>query len=469
MNSSVLTWEEYENEVFELSKIYYPEAKVQKNVKRKGKFSKINRQIDVLIEQEIGGNVATIVIDCKLYNKKVDVKAVESFISMVEDLEADKGLLVSEKGYSKAALNRAYYNIKHIELDILSLKELKSNFHGELAFPYSGENGIILFAPFGWIIDAEKREGSVCMLYQRGLTLAEAASQKELAYLNFWDRKEDGFNLEKLIKHQEKYMRNEKEIISIEYKKGILRIDGRSKIRIMKVKNYPSIEVTGFLEFDNFIVFIVWFSVETSIKRTISKLEILLKNTIPISIDQNSILESDLKALNELLDQESDDIAKANIYIEQAETLIKHRKHDSAIEKLDESIKLVNNNYGAIKLKVDIYLILKKSIDNINKILNDFCELDPTNPIIGNDLIDLFYKHGREKELINIFKKKIKDYNGHDQAQGNFSFYLGLLYLNMKRNDKARKHFVKSKVMFLNSVSSDHQVFETIENALKKC
>lgn len=279
-----MTWEEYETEIFELCQIYYREAIVSKNVKQKGRFSKVNRQIDILVEQNIGGNTTKIVIDCKLYNKKVDVKAVESFISMIEDLEADKGLLVSEKGYSKAALNRAFYNPKHIELDIFSLKELKSHLHGEWAIPYAGENGILLFAPFGWIVDAERRIGSVCMLYQRGLTLEEAGAQKELAYINFWDRKVDGFNLENLLAHQEEYMYAEREVISIDYLEGAARDDARTKIRIMKVKHYPGIEVTGFVEFDDFIVFCVWFCLEVHLKRTVSKLNILMKNIVPFKI-----------------------------------------------------------------------------------------------------------------------------------------------------------------------------------------
>jgi len=464
-----MTWDEYENEVFELSQIYYPDANVTKNIKRKGRFSKVKRQIDVLIEQEIGGNLTTIVIDCKLYNKKVDVKAVDSFIGMVEDLGADKGLLVSEKGYSKAALNRAYYNLKHIELDILSLKDLKSRLHSEVAFPYAGENGVLLFAPFGWIVDAKRREGFVCKLYQRGLTLEEAGAQKELAYLNFWDRKKDGFNLENLIEYQEKYMRNERSVISIEYIDSIAREDGRSKIRIMKVKNYPSIEVTGFLEFENFIIFIVWFSLEASLKRTLSKLDILLKTVLPVKVDQSAILESDMNILDDLLNQTSDNIDRADIYIRQAEILIAHERYDSAIIKFNESINLVSNNYGATKGKVDLYLVSGKSIDDINMVVDDFCKIDPVNPIISGDLLNIFSKYGRDKDLASILEKKIIDYQGFNQAQGNFSFHLGLLYLNMGYKIEAKKHFTKSKIMFLNSLSADHQVFEEIENVLKMC
>jgi hypothetical protein len=45
-----------------------------------------------LIEYETGGNTIRIVVDCKLYNRKLNVNDVESFIGMIEDIGADKGI-----------------------------------------------------------------------------------------------------------------------------------------------------------------------------------------------------------------------------------------------------------------------------------------------------------------------------------------------------------------------------------------
>lgn len=42
-----MTWEEYEDTVFELCKIYYIDAIVSKNVKIVGRYSKVGRQIDI--------------------------------------------------------------------------------------------------------------------------------------------------------------------------------------------------------------------------------------------------------------------------------------------------------------------------------------------------------------------------------------------------------------------------------------
>ena len=48
-----------------------------------------------------------IVIDCKDYNRPVDVKGVEEFWGLIDDVGAHKGALVCPKGFSQAAKERA--------------------------------------------------------------------------------------------------------------------------------------------------------------------------------------------------------------------------------------------------------------------------------------------------------------------------------------------------------------------------
>lgn len=65
------------------------------------------RQIDVLVEDKIGQYEISIVIDCKDYNRPVDVKGVEEFWGLVDDVGAHKAALVCPKGFSGAAKDRA--------------------------------------------------------------------------------------------------------------------------------------------------------------------------------------------------------------------------------------------------------------------------------------------------------------------------------------------------------------------------
>ena len=281
-----MTWQEYEKEVLETLRLYYPNATIKNNIKIKGIYSKRSRQIDIYIEDIVGGKTTTILVECKYYNKVIDVKVVESFMGMASDIGADIGLLITEKGYSKSALSRAYYDPLQIELDILSLAELKE-FQGHGALPYAGENAALLLSPFGWVIDGTRRPNAICTLYQKGLTFEEAGLNKEIAYINYWDRKSNGDTLEDLIRMQEEGMRKNAanyrmKVNEIKYIDTDQRNDAKTIIRYADIDGYPAIELTGFIEFADFIFFCVWFSKKETINRNLRKLKTMLNLTLPL-------------------------------------------------------------------------------------------------------------------------------------------------------------------------------------------
>lgn len=82
-----------------------------------GKISEEERQVDIFINYT--SNNFKIAIDCKKYTKNVDIKDVESFIGMCEDLGVDLGVLISSKVFSKGAKKRARFNnnVKLITLE----------------------------------------------------------------------------------------------------------------------------------------------------------------------------------------------------------------------------------------------------------------------------------------------------------------------------------------------------------------
>lgn len=270
-----MDWKQYEKEIFEEFKIAYPDAKILYNQHTLGKYSKSDRQIDVLIDFESSNEKIRLIIDGKYLNKKVDVKYVESFISMAEDVEADQGILVTNKGFSKAAINRAYYGSNHIELDILNFEELK-HFQGFCGIPYAGNNCVFLPAPFGWILDINTK-GFPCLafLYQRGLTSDEAISKNEWIYINFWNRKENNDNLEDLLKiHNDQFFWLDKKIEIIP---SIQRAKEKTLIRKVVVDTYPCPEYTGYIEFEDFIFFAVMFSPVELEKKNLRKLRNMME------------------------------------------------------------------------------------------------------------------------------------------------------------------------------------------------
>jgi hypothetical protein len=49
-----------------------------------------------LIEDYAAGESITIMVDAKFFGKNIDVKHVESFIGMMQDVGVDKGLLITK-------------------------------------------------------------------------------------------------------------------------------------------------------------------------------------------------------------------------------------------------------------------------------------------------------------------------------------------------------------------------------------
>jgi hypothetical protein len=127
---------------------------------------------------------------------------VEAFLGLTQDVEAHTGMMIALEGYTPAAVNRAYYDNLDVVLDVLSLDELKT-YQGPTAIPYSSESGAWIVAPFGWVVDATRREGMLATLYQRSLTFEEALRNNEFMYINFWKKPdEDGINtLDALLEH----------------------------------------------------------------------------------------------------------------------------------------------------------------------------------------------------------------------------------------------------------------------------
>ena len=50
-----MDWKQYECEITDQFKRYYPAAKITPNAKLIGRFSKVERQINILVEEQAGG------------------------------------------------------------------------------------------------------------------------------------------------------------------------------------------------------------------------------------------------------------------------------------------------------------------------------------------------------------------------------------------------------------------------------
>ena len=71
-----------------------------------GRYSRVHRQVDVAVYRR-DRTSPILMADAKRYRKRIDVKAVECFMGMVEDVGADIGLLAAPSGFTPAAEHRA--------------------------------------------------------------------------------------------------------------------------------------------------------------------------------------------------------------------------------------------------------------------------------------------------------------------------------------------------------------------------
>lgn len=276
-------WKEYEDAVFEECKraFHFQDAEVLRDVRLLGKDSGVKRQIDVLIRQKKNGEGLTTLVECKHYASKVNVKVVDAFIGCLEDVGADNGVIVSEKGFTKAAIRRAHKGKNDIEVDIVSLGELQQ-FQAQGAFPYAGDSGLALSAPFGWIIDGTRRGFAPAVLYRRGITFEEASGkEKEWMYIQFC-RKNSGIDtLESLIEAQNETLRE----VDKDGEIRVLEADGLT-VRQAFLPSYPTPEITVFKEYGWFIAFVVLFCPECFIDRDTRKVIEMLKAALPIHVKQ---------------------------------------------------------------------------------------------------------------------------------------------------------------------------------------
>src|SRR6266498_2632311 len=115
-------WRDYEKQIHEKFRIYFPTCKVIHNTTVRGRFSKTPRQVDIAVQSHVEGFHFFGAVECKYFNKRVDVKIVDSFIGFLDDIGADFGYIITNKGFTKSAANRA--SVPHLRLRVVEFNKL---------------------------------------------------------------------------------------------------------------------------------------------------------------------------------------------------------------------------------------------------------------------------------------------------------------------------------------------------------
>lgn len=126
MKQQNINWKDYEN----ITKYIYETLEKEYNViiechgancKITGK-SGLKHQIDVLTSVIDGSKKCLTAIECKYLNKKVDKGTVMKLLSLMNDTDIKRGVIVSKNGFTRDALQLAKYH----NISIVQLREAKN-------------------------------------------------------------------------------------------------------------------------------------------------------------------------------------------------------------------------------------------------------------------------------------------------------------------------------------------------------
>ncbi len=286
-----MTWKDYEHYIHQVFSDLYPEATITHNVQKIGVISRTKRQIDVLIEGYLAGYSLNIVVDCKYFNKKVDVKVVESFISFLHDVKANKGILITNRGFTQAAQARAQ-NDSHVDLDLRIIEFDKlQDFQGFGGIPYREPAGIIIQPPNGWILDGQQRHPSIlATVYPKGLSFEKAIEVYQYMHVYITIKTDVHPDLESLFKYQEGYTRKREHSsnCTIEYFPKAIRDDAESVLRVITFPEYNLKDCTLFVDFEDFIFYCTLVTPNSVLNKPQGKnlklLEQMMGKAIPLQV-----------------------------------------------------------------------------------------------------------------------------------------------------------------------------------------
>jgi hypothetical protein len=98
----VKKWKVFEGLITEIARKTAPNAIVKEDVRRRGK-SGVPRQLDVLIEGNLGLARVIIAVECKDHRRRICAGDVEKFAGTVQDVSATGGIMISASGFSSGA------------------------------------------------------------------------------------------------------------------------------------------------------------------------------------------------------------------------------------------------------------------------------------------------------------------------------------------------------------------------------
>ncbi len=111
------------------------------------------------------------------------------------------------------------------------------------------------------------------------------------------------------------------------------------------------------------------------------------------------------------------------------------------------------------------YLNLSVKLDKeeATELRESFFQLDPDNPTIYQNLLDVYITNQKVNELLIYFENLTTTYSDKPSILGSLYFYSGVIYLEINKDEKAKDKFKSAKIEFEKVYDTDHQVFKVLD------
>jgi Restriction endonuclease len=282
-----MNWKEYENKVLEYFQARFPDARIYKNVEMNGRLSKIQREIDILIESQLFGHSILIAIECKNWNSKLDVADVGTFIDKLKDVGISKGVMISKLGYSAGAHQRARSELE-VQLQVLDFENMP-DFYGFWGNPYRGNFGAVISAPNGWVVNsripADLRSSMLCFIHPFEFSVEKAMKNKQFMYFQIFPIVGED-DLHKTLYDQDEIVLKKDKKAKITYWEEQIGKEREGTIQYRQINYHKDkyTEFTGGVETDEFFAYCVYSVVNDFVPDDLARLKYVMSELFLIKI-----------------------------------------------------------------------------------------------------------------------------------------------------------------------------------------
>lgn len=123
------------------------------------------------------------------------------------------------------------------------------------------------------------------------------------------------------------------------------------------------------------------------------------------------------------------------------------------------------NQYATIKPMLSVTSRIGNK-DDLTMHAKDLLDLDPDNPRIFQDLLEIFYNIDAQLELVQFLNHQLIPYDDNTLVKAYLHFYQGVIHYDLRDKYNARACFEAARSLFNQVYREGHEIFPTIQSYL---